>query len=110
MSGSPIMLPGRHVINLATLAAIIGLVASFTQDQSPWVFWTVTGLSFLIGFLLIIPIGGAAMPVVVSMLNSYCGWAGAATGFTLGTTEQQRYEEHRVGEECGRKMSARWWT
>ena len=86
MSGSPIMLPGRHVINLGTLAAIIGLVAYFTQDQSPWVFWTVTGLSFLIGFLLIIPIGGADMPVVVSMLNSYSGWAAAAMGFTLGNT------------------------
>ncbi len=86
MSGSPIMLPGRHVINLATLAAIIGLVAYFTFDQSPWVFWTVTGLSFVIGFLLIIPIGGADMPVVVSMLNSYSGWAAAAMGFTLGNT------------------------
>jgi len=86
MSGSPIMLPGRHIINLGTLAAIIGLVAYFTVDQSPWVFWTVTGLSFAIGFLLIIPIGGADMPVVVSMLNSYSGWAAAAMGFTLGNT------------------------
>ncbi|MHA4837067.1 NAD(P)(+) transhydrogenase (Re/Si-specific) subunit beta [Sphingopyxis sp. MSC1_008] len=86
MSGSPIMLPGRHIINLGTLAAIIGLVAYFTFDQSPWIFWTVTGLSFLIGFLLIIPIGGADMPVVVSMLNSYSGWAAAAMGFTLGNT------------------------
>jgi NAD(P) transhydrogenase subunit beta len=86
MSGSPIMLPGRHIINLGTLAAIIGLVAYFTQDQSPWVFWTVTGLSFAIGFLLIIPIGGADMPVVVSMLNSYSGWAAAAMGFTLHNT------------------------
>jgi len=86
MSGSPIMLPGRHLINLGTLAAIIGLVAYFTVDQSPWVFWTVTGLSFAIGFLLIIPIGGADMPVVVSMLNSYSGWAAAAMGFTLGNT------------------------
>jgi len=86
MSGSPITLPGRHVINLATLAAIIGLVAYFTVDQSPWVFWTVTALSFVIGFLLIIPIGGADMPVVVSMLNSYSGWAAAAMGFTLGNT------------------------
>ncbi len=84
MSGAAIMLPGRHIINLGTLAAIIGLVAYFTVDQSPWVFWTVTGLSFLIGFLLIIPIGGADMPVVVSMLNSYSGWAAAAMGFTLG--------------------------
>jgi NAD(P) transhydrogenase subunit beta len=86
MSGAPIMLPARHVINLGTLAAIIGLVAYFTVDQSPWVFWTVTGLSFVIGFLLIIPIGGADMPVVVSMLNSYSGWAAAAMGFTLGNT------------------------
>ncbi|MEA3018340.1 MAG: H+-translocating transhydrogenase subunit beta [Sphingomonadales bacterium] len=83
MSGKPILLPLRHVINLGTLAAILGLIAWFTQDQSPWVFWTLTGLAFLIGFLLIIPIGGADMPVVVSMLNSYSGWAAAAMGFTL---------------------------
>ncbi|WP_109808383.1 NAD(P)(+) transhydrogenase (Re/Si-specific) subunit beta [Sphingosinithalassobacter portus] len=83
MSGKPIMLPGRHVINLGVLAGILGLVAYFTQDQAPWIFWTVTILSFVIGFLLIIPIGGADMPVVVSMLNSYSGWAAAAMGFTL---------------------------
>jgi NAD(P) transhydrogenase subunit beta len=83
MSGKPILLPLRHVINLGTLAAILGLIGWFTQDQSPWVFWTATGLAFLIGFLLIIPIGGADMPVVVSMLNSYSGWAAAAMGFTL---------------------------
>jgi NAD(P) transhydrogenase subunit beta len=83
MGGKPIMLPGRHVINLGVLAAILLLIAYFTQDQSPWIFWTVTILSFAIGFLLIIPIGGADMPVVVSMLNSYSGWAAAAMGFTL---------------------------
>ena len=83
MSGKPIMLPLRHVINLGTLAAIVGLTGYFTQDQSQWVFWTIVGLSFAIGFLLIIPIGGADMPVVVSMLNSYSGWAAAAMGFTL---------------------------
>jgi H+-translocating NAD(P) transhydrogenase subunit beta len=83
MSGKPILLPMRHVINLGTIAAILGLIAYFTIDQSPWVFWTVTALSFAIGFLLIIPIGGADMPVVVSMLNSYSGWAAAAMGFTL---------------------------
>jgi NAD(P) transhydrogenase subunit beta len=71
------------VINLGTLAAILGLIAYFTQDQAPWVFFTVMGLSFAIGFLLIIPIGGADMPVVISMLNSYSGWAAAAMGFTL---------------------------
>ena len=86
MSGKPIMLPGRHVINLGTLALILGLIAYFLTDQSGWVFWTITGLSFLIGFLLIIPIGGADMPVVVSMLNSYSGWAAAAMGFTLHNT------------------------
>jgi NAD(P) transhydrogenase subunit beta len=83
MSGAPILLPLRHVINLGTLAAILGLIAYFTQDQSPWIFWTLTALAFAIGFLLIIPIGGADMPVVVSMLNSYSGWAAAAMGFTL---------------------------
>jgi NAD(P) transhydrogenase subunit beta len=86
MSGKPIMLPGRHVINLGTLAAILGLIAYFLTDDSPWVFFTVTALSFVIGFLLIIPIGGADMPVVVSMLNSYSGWAAAAMGFTLQNT------------------------
>jgi NAD(P) transhydrogenase subunit beta len=83
MSGKPILLPLRHVINLGTLVAILGLIAYFTMDQSPWVFFTVMGLSFAIGFLLIIPIGGADMPVVISMLNSYSGWAAAAMGFTL---------------------------
>jgi NAD(P) transhydrogenase subunit beta len=89
MSGSPIMLPGRHVINLGTLIAIIGLTAYFAYvptGSSLWVFWTIVALSFLIGFLLIIPIGGADMPVVVSMLNSYSGWAAAAMGFTLHNT------------------------
>ncbi|GAO56011.1 NAD(P)(+) transhydrogenase (Re/Si-specific) subunit beta [Novosphingobium sp. MD-1] len=86
MSGSPILLPGRHVLNLGTLVAILGLVGYFTQDEAPWVIATITVLSFLIGFLLIIPIGGADMPVVVSMLNSYSGWAAAAMGFTLHNT------------------------
>ncbi|MEO6581006.1 MAG: NAD(P)(+) transhydrogenase (Re/Si-specific) subunit beta [Sphingomicrobium sp.] len=83
MSGAPILLPARHVINLLTLSAILGLIGYFMQDQAPWVFFTVVALSFAIGFLLIIPIGGADMPVVVSMLNSYSGWAAAAMGFTL---------------------------
>ena len=83
MSGKPIILPLRHVINLGTLVAILGLIGYFTQDQSPWVFWTAAALAFAIGFLLIIPIGGADMPVVISMLNSYSGWAAAAMGFTL---------------------------
>jgi NAD(P) transhydrogenase subunit beta len=88
MGGAPILLPGRHVINLGTLAGILGLIAFYTvQIEAPfWVFWVVLALSFAIGFLLIIPIGGADMPVVVSMLNSYSGWAAAAMGFTLGNT------------------------
>jgi len=86
MSGAPILLPARHVINLGTLLAILGLTGFFMTDQSLWVIVTITALSFLIGFLLIIPIGGADMPVVVSMLNSYSGWAAAAMGFTLSNT------------------------
>ncbi|MBB4617913.1 NAD(P)(+) transhydrogenase (Re/Si-specific) subunit beta [Sphingomonas abaci] len=84
MGGTPILLPARHAINLAILVAIGLLVALFAQSQAPWAFWTITLLSFAIGFLLIVPIGGADMPVVVSMLNSYSGWAAAAMGFTLG--------------------------
>jgi NAD(P) transhydrogenase subunit beta len=83
MSGKPILLPARHVINLGTLAAILLLIAYFVTDDQTAVFGAITALSFVIGFLLIIPIGGADMPVVVSMLNSYSGWAAAAMGFTL---------------------------
>jgi H+-translocating NAD(P) transhydrogenase subunit beta len=86
MSGAPILLPLRHVINLGTLVAIIVLTGFFYLTQSPLAFWLIVGLSFMIGFLLIIPIGGADMPVVVSMLNSYSGWAAAAMGFTLHNT------------------------
>ncbi|MEO5640314.1 MAG: NAD(P)(+) transhydrogenase (Re/Si-specific) subunit beta [Sphingomicrobium sp.] len=82
MSGKPILLPARHVINLSALVAIIVLVALF-HWSTPALFWAILGLSFAIGFLLIVPIGGADMPVVVSMLNSYSGWAAAAMGFTL---------------------------
>ncbi len=91
MSGAPILLPARHVINLGTIAVILGLIVYFyfvgsPRVDTPWLFWTITILAFAVGFLLIIPIGGADMPVVVSMLNSYSGWAAAAMGFTLGNT------------------------
>ena len=89
MSGSPILLPARHLINLGTLAAIIVLTALFAMAGPAETMPLIVGLTvlaFLIGFLLIIPIGGADMPVVVSMLNSYSGWAAAAMGFTLGNT------------------------
>jgi NAD(P) transhydrogenase subunit beta len=86
MSGKPIILPLRHVINLGTLVAILVLIAWFTQNEAPAVFFPIMSLSFAIGFLLIIPIGGADMPVVISMLNSYSGWAAAAMGFTLHNT------------------------
>ncbi len=84
MSGAPILLPGRHWINLGLLLAICFFIFGFWHSQSPVDFWLVLGLSFLIGFLLIIPIGGADMPVVVSMLNSYSGgrrrrWASRCT-------------------------------
>jgi NAD(P) transhydrogenase subunit beta len=83
LSGAPLLLPGRHAINLLLLAGILGLIGWFVVDAGSWVFWTITGLSLVIGLLLIVPIGGADMPVVVSMLNSYSGWAAAAMGFTL---------------------------
>jgi H+-translocating NAD(P) transhydrogenase subunit beta len=86
MSGKPILLPARHWINLAVGLAILFFLYGFFDSQSPMDFWTLAALSFAIGFLLIVPIGGADMPVVISMLNSYSGWAAAAMGFTLHNT------------------------
>ncbi len=85
MSGSPILLPGRHILNLALAAVIVVLVVVLviSGGEAKWAFWAIFGLAFVIGITLIIPIGGADMPVVVSMLNSYSGWAAAALGFTL---------------------------
>jgi NAD(P) transhydrogenase subunit beta len=85
MSGAPILLPARHLINIAIAIAIVALVWAMIATggvERHW-FLLLLALSFLIGVLLIIPIGGADMPVVVSMLNSYSGWAAAALGFTL---------------------------
>jgi len=86
MSGSPITFPGQHILNLLILISIIILTYLLCLNQSPNFFWSLIAISFLVGFLLIIPIGGADMPVVISMLNSYSGWAAAGIGFTLENT------------------------
>jgi len=85
MGGAPILLPARHLLNLAIGAGIVFLLALLvaSRGEALWAFWGVFALSLLLGVTLIIPIGGADMPVVVSMLNSYSGWAAAALGFTL---------------------------
>ena len=86
LSGAPILLPARHLINSAIAILIVGgivFISLNAQNPDPLLFFGVTALAFLIGFLLIIPIGGADMPVVISMLNSYSGWAAAGIGFTL---------------------------
>lgn len=86
VSGNPVTFPGQHMVNLAIGLVILALVIWFCVDLDPRIFWVMTALAFLIGFLIIIPIGGADMPVVVSMLNSYSGWAAAGIGFTLENT------------------------
>src|SRR6202161_3061595 len=86
MSGAPITLPGRHVINIALAVALVALVVWFYLAQLHIAFWLIAAASFLLGVLIIIPIGGADMPVVISMLNSYSGWAAAGIGFTLGNS------------------------
>ncbi|MCB9943125.1 MAG: NAD(P)(+) transhydrogenase (Re/Si-specific) subunit beta [Geminicoccaceae bacterium] len=83
MSSKPIMLPARHVINIAIAVLIVLVLAWFMSSVSGFAFFLMTLMAFAIGVLLIIPIGGADMPVVVSMLNSYSGWAAAGIGFTL---------------------------
>ncbi|RWL45818.1 MULTISPECIES: NAD(P)(+) transhydrogenase (Re/Si-specific) subunit beta [unclassified Mesorhizobium] len=84
MSGKPIMIGGRHLINIALGVALVVLIVLLVTTESKLVFWLIVAASLVLGVLLIIPIGGADMPVVVSMLNSYSGWAAAALGFTLG--------------------------
>ncbi|BCH22986.1 NAD(P)(+) transhydrogenase (Re/Si-specific) subunit beta [Mesorhizobium sp. L-8-3] len=84
MSGKPIMLPGRHAVNAALGIALVVLIVLLVTTQSTIAFWLIVAASLVLGVLIIIPIGGADMPVVVSMLNSYSGWAAAGIGFTLG--------------------------
>jgi len=86
MSGAPIVFKGQHPLNLAVGIAIAALMAHFCATESYTSFWAMTALAFIVGFLIIVPIGGADMPVVVSMLNSYSGWAAAGIGFTLENT------------------------
>jgi NAD(P) transhydrogenase subunit beta len=84
MSGKPIMLPSRHLINIGLGLLLMVLLVAFIRTESHAAFWLIVLVSFVLGVTLIIPIGGADMPVVVSMLNSYSGWAAAGIGFTLG--------------------------
>ncbi len=86
MSGKPILLPNRHIINAGLGVLLVVLIAVFFFSESAIVFWLVTLTALVLGVLLIVPIGGADMPVVISMLNSYSGWAAAGIGFTLGNT------------------------
>ena len=86
VSGAPVVFPGQHMLNLALGILMVALIFGFSTTESHTMFWLLTLLAFAIGVLIIIPIGGADMPVVVSMLNSYSGWAAAGIGFTLGNT------------------------
>jgi NAD(P) transhydrogenase subunit beta len=86
MSGASIILPARHAINIGLAVLLVALIVTFVNSESHLAFWALTLTSFAIGGLLIIPIGGADMPVVISMLNSYSGWAAAGIGFTLGNS------------------------
>src|ERR1700716_2940811 len=86
MSGAPIILPARHIINIALGLALIFFIVGLVISGSALDFWLITIIALVLGALLIIPIGGADMPVVISMLNSYSGWAAAGIGFTLGNS------------------------
>jgi NAD(P) transhydrogenase subunit beta len=84
MSGKPILLPSRHIINAGLAVLLLVLIALFVSTEGHGLFWLIVLVSLVLGGLIIVPIGGADMPVVISMLNSYSGWAAAGIGFTLG--------------------------
>jgi len=86
ITGAPLVFPGQHWLNAALGVALVAIVVWFFMDQTPLQFWLIVGISLLLGLLLIVPIGGADMPVVISMLNSYSGWAACGIGFTLGNS------------------------
>ena len=86
VSGAPLVFPGQHYLNAALGLVTIALIVALVLGESPVVFWTLTAVALLLGLLLIVPIGGADMPVVISMLNSYSGWAACGIGFTLGNS------------------------
>lgn len=83
VSGAPVVFKGQHFLNALMGFAITALLIAFCVQQQPMIFWSMIALAFILGVFIIIPIGGADMPVVVSMLNSYSGWAAAGIGFTL---------------------------
>ena len=86
VSGAPVVFPGQHPLNALLGLAMVGFVVWLCATESHTAFWALAILAFVIGVLIIIPIGGADMPVVISMLNSYSGWAAAGIGFTLENT------------------------
>jgi len=86
VSGAPLIFPGQHSLNAALGILAIALIVWFAATESYQAYWLIVALALLLGFLIILPIGGADMPVVVSMLNSYSGWAACGIGFTLGNT------------------------
>ncbi len=86
MKSRPITFKGQHLLNALLAIALVVLIVMFSMNQSPELFYAIAVLAFVFGFLLIIPVGGADMPVIVSMLNSYSGWAAAGIGFTLSNS------------------------
>ncbi|MDP7424542.1 MAG: NAD(P)(+) transhydrogenase (Re/Si-specific) subunit beta [Rhodospirillales bacterium] len=86
LSGAPLVFKGQHALNAILGIALVATVVWLVQTNDPNAFWVVVALSIILGFLIIVPIGGADMPVVVSMLNSYSGWAACGIGFTLSNT------------------------